>query len=745
MTKQDKWYMKAKEFSGEMYDLTASSSISETGGYKFDAATKYGITETFEKYILELDYMTDNQADDKFYKRMERLTFLSNCKAFDDKMPEYTEDLEDLQPLNTPHLQNLFGFTCNYLNGSDGINQYTNQPITVILSGGNVTTIYINLLKNLISHKEDDIDGFISIYFGSITKDSIPYDELSTILSNIKLIFKLAPAVLADLIHAITLDLTDTKLKLSDLDFIIVPNKMDIIDNLFTKGGGSPIGPIGSTGPSVSLRRTKRNREPTEGPTYAELQAAEMAANKVKNDAKKAKKREAEKNEAEKAEPKTNRTAKTRPQKTIGKNTRKVKNVPIVFNESDKKESEDATESKSTEGVLLIRMKTANKYSDLQTSHTEMSKEIQDTIKMINKHYKIDEKGCYNDLEKLKTTIQLLRQPQLFRLSYLSEPDVADLCKEYLSKMQAQKQLISIMTDLNLDHLVNYISYDYLPKAEQSRHNANKYVENDPTKKLANFMKFVHINGSNQNKLIENLCKGEPVVSYAYAGDKIQTNTNLDTPYRSAQQVVTNFKSLEHITNANRPLVKIMCELALEFSNNDIVKNTLKRISGSYGPLPDDNLGKYASITPTTYTLSPLHSRLKFSTASLFAAPLAMEESNENGEAEPDIIIPNNSKISTNIFTPIKLESKTKPMTKAEERELLRGIELIKSSEEMLQEDLIDIEAEMAKMNLDSGGKKTKTKKRKGIPRKPKKTRVLKDKKKVRTRKGKYNKTKRHH
>ncbi|AET72959.1 hypothetical protein PGAG_00069 [Phaeocystis globosa virus 12T] len=740
MNPQDKWYMKAKEFSGEMYDLTASSSISTTGGYKFNAATKYGITETFEKYIQELFYMTDDEADDKFYKRMERLTFLTDCKEFDEKMHEYTKDLEELQPLNTPHLQNLFGFTCNYLNGSDGINQYTNQPITVILSGGNVTTIYINLLKNLLSHNKDDMDGFISIYFGSITKDSIPYDELFTILDNIKTIFELVPRELADPIEAIKLELANTKLKLSDLDFIIVPNKMEIIDSLFTKGGGGP------TEPGVSLRRTKRNREPTE-PTYAHIQAAEIAANKERNEEKKAKKREAEKKEAETkaAEPKTNRTAKTRPQKTIGKNTRKVKNEPIVFNEIDMKEAEAATESKSTEGVLLIRMKTANKYGDLQTSHTKMSKEIQDIIKMVNKHYKIDETGCYNDLEKLKTTIQLLRQPQLFRLNYLSEPDVADLCKDYLSKMQAQKRLISIMTDLNLEHLINCISYEYLPKTEQVRHSASEYVENDPTKKLANFMMFVHINGTNQNKLIENLCKGEPVVSYAYAGDKIQTNTKLDTPYRSAQQVVTNFKSLEHITNANRPLVKIMCELALEFSNNDIVKNTLKRISGSYGPLPDVTPGKYASITPTTYTLSPLHSRLKFSTASLFAAPLAMEESIENDEAEPNIIIPNNSKISTNIFTPIKLESKTKPMTKAEERELLRGIGLIKSSEEMLQDDLIDIEEEMAKMNLASGGKKTKTKKRKGIPIKPKQTRVLKDKKKVRTRKGKYNKTKRHH
>ena len=145
------WLIKTKEFSGEMYDLTASTSISKTGGFKFEAAIENGISDTFKKYLQELDYMTDDQTDDKFYKRMDRLTFLENCEKFDRLVMTNTNKHAEMIKLKNRYLEKLFSFTCNYLNGNNGINQYTKQPITVILSGGNVTTIYINLLKNLIS------------------------------------------------------------------------------------------------------------------------------------------------------------------------------------------------------------------------------------------------------------------------------------------------------------------------------------------------------------------------------------------------------------------------------------------------------------------------------------------------------------------------------------------------------------------------------------------------------------------
>ena len=109
------------------------------------------------------------------------------------------------------------------------------------------------------------------------------------------------------------------------------------------------------------------------------------------------------------------------------------------------------------------------------------------------------------------------------------------------------------MTDLNLKHLIDYLStpnrndnVELVPGSDEEKHE-----EEDDSIKLANFMKFIHINGRRQNELIANLCRDE------------------DTKYRTAGHVVDNFKSLETITNRKDPLVKIMSELVLEFSNNN--------------------------------------------------------------------------------------------------------------------------------------------------------------------------------
>jgi nucleotidyltransferase/DNA polymerase involved in DNA repair len=163
---QTVWHMKSKEFSGEMYDLTASSSISGTGQVKFEQAKKNGISDTFYKYIHELQYMTDDQTDDKFYKRQQRLNFLQNCQNID-KLIMNENNFNDDSHLKQPNLEKLFSFTCNYLNGNNGINQHKEQPIIVILSGGNVTTIYINLLKNLLENTEE-IQEFVTKYFHGI-------------------------------------------------------------------------------------------------------------------------------------------------------------------------------------------------------------------------------------------------------------------------------------------------------------------------------------------------------------------------------------------------------------------------------------------------------------------------------------------------------------------------------------------------------------------------------------------------
>ena len=658
------WHMKSKELSGEMYDLTASSTISATGKIKFKEAKKNGISETFDKYIYELNYMTDDQTDDKFYKRMDRLNFLQDCQDI------------DLMIMEEPYLQKLFSFTCNYLNGGDGINQHTKQPIIVILSGGNVTTIYINLLKNVLRN-EDGIEKLISKYFDGIGDESI--EKIKNILTKIRELFneKNLTKKIMEPIQRLNVELNNTKLKLSDLDFIIVPNKFDNIRALFpstkSKGGGMPT--------DMDMDETRPSSRPTR-----KRRAPDRLMDKPVDEVKKRK-----------------QTAKFRVKDT----TPAPVPVPVPKSRTQKKIStvQDNTENTdpsdvNTEGVLLVRLKTANQYLDLQKSTKEMPEEIKQIVGNVNKYYKANERECFDDLDKLKTTIQLLRQPQLFRHDYLENPDVAVLCKNYLLKMKAQKKLISEMTDLNLKHLIDYLSNPERDDNADLTPDAQTYVEKDDSIKLGNFMKFIHINGRRQNELIANLCRDE------------------DTKYRTAGHVVDNFKSLETITNRNNPLVKIMSELVLEFSNNNAIKNTLKRIHNTFTGSKDTD-GKFANITPAVFNLSPLHKRLTYSIGSLI---------NPEKSKIENMIIPNNSKISTNIFTPVKITSDSGyEMSDDELNELLKGeLDTHNAYADMLEPDLDDLIKRFETLKLSASGGRKKTHKRRTRTRTRRRTRTKK-------------------
>lgn len=713
------WMIKNKEFSGEMYDLTASSHISATGKLKYTAATANGISDTFQKYIEELKYMTDDQRDDKFYKRIERLTFLQNCQEFDTIIKETDNIHKEITELKHEYLEKLFSFTCNYLNGSNGIDQHINQPIIIILSGGNVTTIYINLLKNLFLHT-NEITEFIDKYFVGIQPES--KDELKIILERIIKSFNIKlPEILA-ISQAITEDLRNTRLKLSDLDFIIVPNKNEIINSYFTKGGGvaekrdNPEQLNQQEKLNPPLRSSKR----TKGPQTETLQQQQEKEENIKREKQlintTRKNTELKKEKKENAELKKAELKKEKKEKKENAELKKVKDAAETLkrklSSSIKNNINEPKNYKyssiESEGVLLVRLKTANKYLDIKNNYKNIPPEIRRVLEDVNRYYGSTEKGCYGNMNELKTTIQLLRQPQLFRLDYLTTPKVVQLCKDFLLKMQAQKKLISMMTDLNLEYLINYLC-----SIEKDS------VKIDDTIKLANFMKFIHINGKRQNKLIEDLCKGKPRISYVLdINNEIQINTSLSKIYTGSQQVLDNFKSLENITNRNMPLVKIMCELVLEFSNNDIIKNVLKKIADSF-PKSQVNKGKYSNISPSTYELAPLHGRLTYSTSSLTLVntSAAHEKAKTIDKDIPEIIIPNNSKISTNIFTPLKIVSGSEDdMTQEDIAELMVGIELIKSSEEMFQDDITSLEENMKALNLSFGAGKGTRKRKKLLP-----------------------------
>jgi hypothetical protein len=611
--KETLWHMKNKELSGEMYDLTASSTISATGKVKFEEAKKNGISETFYKYIDELKYMTDDKTDDKFNKRQERLNFLQGCQAID-KMIMDENYPDDNNELKQPNLEKLFSFTCNYLNGNNGINQHTNQPIIVILSGGNVTTIYINLLKNLLTNT-DNMEIFVSRFFHGIDFES--NIKIIKILNKIRELFneetnkKLSKKIITPIMQ-IKFQLNKTELKLSDLDFIIVPNKDNIINAFF------PL-PESRGGNFIDIKEKNKRK-------IYDVDSEELLEKRVR------KRPQLYTPPKNTPAPRNNTRKKTSaPPKKTPVNVMRKNNGTNAKYESNPGSSTQKT-TVETEGVLLVRLKTANKYLDLVNSSKNMPSEIRNIVLDVNNYFKATEYSCWNDLKKLETTIQLLRLPQLFRHDYLLKQDVTELCKNYLLKMKAQKILISKMTDLNLEHLINYLSYPDRNDDAYLTPDAEKYIEPNTTIKLANFMNFIHINGKRQNKLIADLC---------------EKKSSLDKKYSTAQSVVDNFKSLESITDMNRPLVKIMSELVLEFSNNNAIINTLERIHKTFRG-SQNTAGKFTNITPAVSNLASLHKRLTNSIASLIDPEMSEMK---------DMIIPYNSKISTNIFTPLKITS----------------------------------------------------------------------------------------
>ena len=103
-----------------------------------------------------------------------------------------------IEKVKQHHLENLFKFLLNYLNGSNGLDQLDNQPLIILLSGGNIFSIYKYLLQKIFTINSNDIDidnidikKFINKYFKEITLEKHPnsYEKLVYIISCIHKIY----------------------------------------------------------------------------------------------------------------------------------------------------------------------------------------------------------------------------------------------------------------------------------------------------------------------------------------------------------------------------------------------------------------------------------------------------------------------------------------------------------------------------------------------------------------------------
>ena len=260
-----------KYFSGEMYDLTASSFIGlegfETGKIKNNYGLNDGISESLYKYKEELAIILKDQTDDKFAKRTEIYYLIDHCLTCDETISiMITEEIFDKQwgddwkliKEKPGSFDKLFKFTTNYLNGKNGTDQFNNQCLIVTVAGGNPIKIFFQILAYLYNKGQSvNIDDLITKFYKGINDDEHASKKatLIKILTNLKNLFNLnlseehiksikdkrlnTLASQLDLgLFSLRLDLKDriaADLKFSDMDFAIIPNQETIIDSYISK------------------------------------------------------------------------------------------------------------------------------------------------------------------------------------------------------------------------------------------------------------------------------------------------------------------------------------------------------------------------------------------------------------------------------------------------------------------------------------------------------------------------------
>ena len=135
---EDETIKNGKYFSGEMFDLTATSFNNVHGKALNIAVMRYGINLPLSKFIDELKKIMASTQDDKSDKRAHRLNFLISCNA-------------------CPEVALLFTLFCNYLNGggkTSTLQNWTNEQyenyMVITAAGGNIIILFAHLLANMI-------------------------------------------------------------------------------------------------------------------------------------------------------------------------------------------------------------------------------------------------------------------------------------------------------------------------------------------------------------------------------------------------------------------------------------------------------------------------------------------------------------------------------------------------------------------------------------------------------------------
>lgn len=198
-----------KLYRGELFDITITSYNNKFGNEKIKTSFEYGINFPLIYYINELEKIIHKDpSDDKTEKRRNRLYFLKMCNTEENKI-----------------FIDLFNNLITYLNGGSMniSNNYNNQPLIVVLAGGNIISIFFNVLKLLLS-EESGVDIIFNL-FDNVKRS----EEFKKLLEQIKYSLK-DNYYLRDYLQSSEYQ------NYSDLDFNLLPNRLD--NEWFIYNGG---------------------------------------------------------------------------------------------------------------------------------------------------------------------------------------------------------------------------------------------------------------------------------------------------------------------------------------------------------------------------------------------------------------------------------------------------------------------------------------------------------------------------
>ena len=779
-----------KYFSGEMYDLTASSFIGlegfKTGKIKNDYGLLDGISESLYKYKEELAIILKDETDDKFAKRKEINYMIDYCLTCDENITKMiTEEIFDKQwgddwkliKEKPASFDELFKFTTNYLNGKNGTDQFNNQCLIVTVAGGNPIKIFFQILAYLYNKGQlVNIDDLITKFYKRINDDEHASEKatLIKILTNLKNFFNLnlseehiksikdkrlnTLATELDLsLFSLKQDLKDriaADLKFSDMDFAILPNQETIIDSYILKQnkpsfqGSTSSEPV--AGPSEKLKeeeeqlggvnrqtakvafevpppvRAKRDRGKSITEQRKEEAAIERA--KVQKKEEESRKRKQDKKEAEKQAAKEAKEATKQATKQAKVAEKEAKRI--------KKEEKPPFQGSTSSEPVAEPSQPPAKPKEKEESHGFLLVRLKSSNLFIKPF-----EGLTPTIKNILIEIDRLSK-KLVR--YKSDKERACANRKDLQKLGqsllflAQPQLFRqsyLQVDGLTDDCRTFLQYKKEEKnliGKLTSMNITTFVDyisedsQAPENRLEAFMDFLHENGKLQNVLIEKLSENQK--------------------YSSKKEVLDNFQSIEAICDTEKyPLYEIMSELVLEFSQRPVVNAVMEKITQN---LNQDVNSK--NIDPTKNTC--FKSKTCFYSGVYLAEHLAHKLDIKNklhtiNHAPPGLYkLPNNSKITTNpTYKPTNLESRRiKSAKELEEEE-----EFLKELDNFIAAGIIDDELEeqieevlipgLSKMSIAEGKKRHKTRKKRNKKLK-KKTRKKRKKKNKISRRKKYTK-----